>query len=123
MYRPGVRQVSEGSGERRKMEETGCESSVVPKRPLRLRDRRRRRSARRPNNDLLLHHDNAIAHTATATLDYLEANRVQLVTQTLYFLCLAFTCDFFLFPQVKQHLKGKQFQGVEYARLFRGCDF
>ena len=25
MFRPGVRQVSEGSGEQRKMEETGCE--------------------------------------------------------------------------------------------------
>ena len=40
--RPGVRQVPEGSGEQRKMEETGCEvikSSVVPQRPIQLRDR------------------------------------------------------------------------------------
>ena len=27
-------------------------------------------------------------------------------------------CDFFLFPQVQQRLKGKQFQGVEDARAF-----
>ena len=27
-------------------------------------------------------------------------------------------CDFFLFPRVKQQLKGKQFQGVEEARAF-----
>ena len=35
----GVRQVPEGSGEQGKMEETGCEISVVPQQPLRLRDR------------------------------------------------------------------------------------
>ena len=43
-------------------------------------------TARRPNDgtlSLLLHHDNESSHTAFATLDYLEANRVQLVIQTL----------------------------------------
>ena len=39
MDRPGVHQVPEGSGEQGKMEETGCEIIVVPKRPSRLRDR------------------------------------------------------------------------------------
>ena len=37
MDRPGVHQVPEGSGEQGKVEETGCESSVVPQRPSRLR--------------------------------------------------------------------------------------
>ena len=40
-------------------------------------------TAHRPNNGthgLLLHHDDVSAHAAVATLDYLEANRVQLVT-------------------------------------------
>ena len=44
-------------------------------------------TARHPNNDahgLLLHHDNASAHTAAATLDYLQANRIQLVTKTTF---------------------------------------
>ena len=44
-------------------------------------------SARRLNNGtrgLLPHHDNASAHTAAGTLDYLEANHVQLVTHTPY---------------------------------------
>ena len=44
-------------------------------------------SARRPNNGTrcpLLHHNNESANTATATLDYLEAYRVPLVTQTSY---------------------------------------
>ena len=39
MDRPGVHQVPEGSGEQGKMDETGCEISVVPKRPLPLRNR------------------------------------------------------------------------------------
>ena len=42
MDRPGVHQVSKGSGEQGKMEETesvNVISSVVPKRPSRLRDR------------------------------------------------------------------------------------
>ena len=77
-------------------------------------------SARRPHNGtrcLLFHHDSASAHTAAATLDYLETNHVQLVTQIPYSPGLA-PCDFFLFPQAKQRLKGKQFQGAEDARAF-----
>ena len=38
MDRPGDRQVPEGSGEQGKMEGTVAKSSVVPQRPLRLRD-------------------------------------------------------------------------------------
>ena len=54
--------------------------------------------SRRPNNGthgLLLHHDKASAQPAAATLDYQEANRVQLVTQTPFLPGLA-PCDFFL---------------------------
>ena len=40
MDRPGVRQVTEGSGEQKKMEEIVAKSSVVPQRPSRLKDRR-----------------------------------------------------------------------------------
>ena len=60
-------------------------------------------SARRPNNGTrsrLLHHDNASAHTAVATLDYPEADRVQLVTQTPYSSGLA-SCVFFPAPSHK----------------------
>ena len=42
-------------------------------------------TARRPNSGthgLLLHHDNASVHTTAATLDYLDAHRVQLTIQT-----------------------------------------
>ena len=61
-------------------------------------------SKRRPRTGtrgLLLHHDNASAHTAAATLDYLQENNVQLVTHPPYSPDLA-PCDFFLFPQIKK---------------------
>ena len=66
---------------------------------------------------LLLPHVQARAHTAAATL---EANRVQLITQTPSSPGLA-PDDFILLPRVKQKLKGKQFQGVEDARDFFDC--
>ena len=74
-------------------------------------------SARCPNDracGFVLHHNNAGVHTTAASLDYLEANCIQLVTQIPYTPGFA-AWDFFLFPQVKQQLMGKQFQGVEYA--------
>ena len=66
---------------------------------------------------LLLHHDNASAHTAAVTLDFLAACDAQLVTHPPYSPDLA-PCDWFLFPSVKRQLKGKQFQNAEDARAF-----
>ena len=66
---------------------------------------------------LLLHHDNARAHTAAVTLDFLAANDVQLVTHPPYSPDLA-PCDWFLFPSVKRQSKGKQFQNAVNARAF-----
>ena len=66
---------------------------------------------------LLLHHDNASAHTASVALDFLATNDVQLVTHPPYSPDLA-PCDWFLFPSVKRKLKGKQFQNAEDARAF-----
>ena len=66
---------------------------------------------------LLLHHDNASAHTAAVTLDFLATNDVQLVTHPQYSPELA-SCDWFLFPSVKRQMKGKQFQNAEDARAF-----
>ena len=73
-----------------------------------------------PNNSthcLLLHYDNTSAHTTTTTQDYLETNCIQLVIQTPYSPVLA-PCDFFLFRQVKQQLKRKQFEGIEDVQVF-----
>ena len=66
---------------------------------------------------LLLHHDNASAHTAAVTLDCLTTNDVQLVTHPLSSPDLA-PHDWFLFPSVKWQLKGKQLQKAEDARAF-----
>ena len=66
---------------------------------------------------LLLHHNNASADTAAVTLDFLAASDVHLVTHPPYSPDVA-PCDWFLFPSVKWHLKGKQFQNVEDARAF-----
>ena len=57
---------------------------------------------------LQLHHDNASAHTAAVTQDFLATNDVEVVTHPPYSPDIA-PCDWFLFPSVKRQLKGKQF--------------
>jgi histone-lysine N-methyltransferase SETMAR len=57
---------------------------------------------------LLFHHDNASAHTANRTLDFLETNKVRLLTHPPYSPDLA-PCDFFLFPYIKNLLRGTLF--------------
>ena len=66
---------------------------------------------------LLLHHDNASAHTAAVTLDFLAANDVQLVTHPPYSLDLV-PSGCFLLLSVKRQLKGKHFLNAEDARAF-----
>jgi len=72
---------------------------------------------RRPKTGLrgiLLHHDNASAHTAVRTLDFLAEAGVQLLPHPAYSPDLA-PCDFFVFPRVKDHLRGKRFDSAEDA--------
>lgn len=56
-----------------------------------------------------LHHDNAPAHTARRTLEFLAESKVQLVEPAPYSPDLA-PCDFWLFPTVKKGLRGRVFQ-------------
>lgn len=63
---------------------------------------------------ILLHHDNATAHTASKTLDFLHESEVQLVTHPAYSPDLA-PCDFFLFPELKKHLRGTRYSSAEKA--------
>lgn len=65
---------------------------------------------------LLLHHDNASAHTSAVTLDFLTENGVQLVSHPAYSPDLA-PCDWFLFPYVKSKLRGTHFPSPEEARI------
>lgn len=55
-----------------------------------------------------LHHDNAPAHTAMKTKNFIEARGIHLVTPAPYSPDLA-PCDFFLFPTIKRNLRGKRF--------------
>ena len=76
-----------------------------------------KRRPRKGARGLLFHHDNASAHTAAVTLDFLAASDVQLVTHPPCSPDLA-PCDWFLFLSVKRQSKGKQFQNAEDARAF-----
>ena len=63
---------------------------------------------------VLLHHDNASAHTAAQTLEFVADWGVQLMTHPAYSPDLA-PCDFFLFPKCKEILKGQIFSSPEEA--------
>lgn len=55
-----------------------------------------------------LHHDNAPAHTAQNTVQFLEESGIKLTGAPAYSPDLA-PCDFWLFPKIKQPLRGKLF--------------
>lgn len=72
---------------------------------------------RRPNTGLrglMLHHDNAPAHTAFATREFLASEGVLLLSHPPYSPDLS-PCDFFLFPFVKKQLRGTRFESPEDA--------
>ena len=90
--------------ERRTVNASWYTTVCLPKVFQELRDQRPRTG----NRGILLHHDNASAHTAAATLDFLATENVQLVTHPPYSPDLA-PCDFWLFPKVKEELRGRRF--------------
>ncbi|KAI8430490.1 hypothetical protein MSG28_000750 [Choristoneura fumiferana] len=55
---------------------------------------------------LLWHHDNADPHTSARTLDYCSSKNVTIRPQPPYSPDLA-PCDFYLFPKIKEKLKGR----------------
>jgi len=72
---------------------------------------------RRPKSGLrgfFLHHDNASAHTADLTLAFLEDEHVKVLGHPPYSPDLA-PCDFFLFPKIKNMLKGIRFSSSDEA--------
>ena len=64
---------------------------------------------RRPKSGITLHHDNAPAHTAAATREFLASEGVQLMSHPPYSPDLA-PCDFFLFPHVKKQLRRTRYE-------------
>ncbi len=67
--------------------------------------RRKRPALAQAEEGLLYHHDNAPAHTAQATVAYLNANNYKMVAHPPYSPDLA-PADFFLFPKMKKYLAG-----------------
>lgn len=61
------------------------------------------------NQRILLHHDNAASHTAAFTKSFLLEKKFKLLAHSPYSPDLA-PCDFFLFPKLKEKLRGKKFE-------------
>ena len=55
------------------------------------------------------HHDNAPAHTAGRTKEFLRQSGLEMIEHPPYSPDLA-PCDFWLFPNLKRHLKGRRFE-------------
>ena len=60
----------------------------------------------------MLHHDNAPCHTAISVNEVLAKKGISVVQQPPYSPDLN-PCDFFLFPKLKFHLKGRHFGTVD----------
>ena len=60
----------------------------------------------------ILHHNNAPAHTALSVKQFLVLKEITMLHYPPYLLDLA-PCNFFLFPKLKEILKGTRFQGVK----------
>jgi [histone H3]-lysine36 N-dimethyltransferase SETMAR len=63
---------------------------------------------------IILHHDNASAHTADLTTAFLSEEKVELMSHSPYSPDLA-PCDFFLFPAIKKKLRGIRFASSDSA--------
>jgi transposase len=64
------------------------------------------------NRDLLLHHDNAPAHTSLIVRVFLTKNNMTTVPHPDYSPDLA-PCNSYIFPQIKLWLKGRCFVSTE----------
>ena len=73
-----------------------------------------KRRPRTRHRGLLLHHDNAAAHRAAATQEFLHAERVHQLEHPPYSPDLA-PCNFFVFPFVKSKLRGVRFDTPDLA--------
>ena len=63
---------------------------------------------------MFLHHDNASSHTAKLTRAYLESTEIDVLDTPPYSPDLA-PCDFWLFPKVKDSLRGKRYDDEDAA--------
>jgi len=73
---------------------------------------RRHRPEKWHSGNWILHHDNAPAHRAVTTNEFLAKHNIPSLPHPPYSPDLA-PCDFFLFPQLKKTMKGCQFDDNE----------
>jgi histone-lysine N-methyltransferase SETMAR len=64
------------------------------------------------NNSRILHHDNAPAHTALLVREFLATKQVTVLEHPAFSSDLA-PSDFFLFPKIKEILKGRHFDDID----------
>jgi len=76
---------------------------------------RRKRPKLFANNSWVLHHDNAPAHTALTVREFLATKQITVLEHPTYSSDLA-PSDFFLFPKIKEILKGRHFDDIDDIR-------
>ena len=82
----------------------------------RLREKvRRKRPEHFASNSWILHHDNAPAHTALSVREFLATKQITGLEHPAYSPDLA-PSDFFLFPKIKEILKGRHFNDIDDIR-------
>ncbi|UYV77115.1 hypothetical protein LAZ67_14003347 [Cordylochernes scorpioides] len=64
----------------------------------------------------ILHHDNALAHTALKISKFLQVHSTSVFPQPPHSPDLA-PCDFFFFGKLKRKLKGRKFQSIEEIKV------
>ena len=64
------------------------------------------------NQDLIIHHDNALAHRSFKVSQLLAKNNMTVIPHPPYSPDLA-PCYFFLFPKLKLRIKGRRFDNIE----------
>jgi len=67
------------------------------------------------NNSWIFHHDNAPAHTALSVREFLTTKQITVLEHPAYSPDLA-PSDFFLFPKIKEILKGRHFDYIDDIR-------
>jgi hypothetical protein len=76
---------------------------------------RRKRPEIFANNSWMLHHDNAPAHTALSLREFLASKQITVLEHPPYSPDLT-PNDFFLFPKIKEILKGRHFDDIDNIR-------
>ena len=70
------------------------------------------------NNSWILHHDNAPAHTALSVREFVATKQITVLEHPAYSPDLA-NSDFFLFPKIKEILKGRYFDDIDDIRIIQ----